>query len=263
MKAFLSTLKSYWLLILFLVLTIGLCVGYMFGYRLDQGGITRAGTLEITGVPVGSSLYIDAARVIPVTGPKTSLSLTPGTHSIIVQTQKYLPWNEIFTITQATTTHLVPILLTEKPRGKALAGAEASAALERIRMSTIPTEQAPLIVADGCARVYLSGTHIVSERATTTPCTNPPPYLCNADTDTCAPVIVYSPKGPIRSIIPFPGRQDALVVSAGNLVYVVELDPRAPQYFSTIFKGPTIGVIPGASSTVIVSNGTQVVEVSL
>ena len=263
MTVVLKALKAYGLLITIMLILAGTFGGYIAGYRLDQGGITRAGTLVLIGLPPHTNVYIDQVRLIKVTDERTIITLTPGTHSVIIETHNYQPWNEIFTITQGAETNLKPILVTEKPKGKVLEGADAAHGLALIEAGVIPTQSAPLSLSNGCAQAYLLGTHIVAELATTTPCATPPPYLCSSGTDLCAPAIVYSPNGTVRSIISFPGRDDALIVSAGNLVYVVELDPREPQFFATLFKGPTIGTSPYSEHSIVISNSTEVIELSL
>lgn len=263
MTQFLTVLKAYWLLIVSLLLIAVITSGYVAGYRLDQGGITRVGTLILTDLPAQTAVYIDQARLVKIAGERAAITLTPGTHSIIIDTQEYLPWNEIVTIEQGKDTTKKPILIPAKPKGVALTGENAQKALAQIQAGIVPTASAPLVLSEGCANVYLSGTHILAERATTTPCATPPPYLCTADTDVCAPLIVYSPNGVVHSIVPFPSRDDAVIVSAGNLVYVVELDPREPQFFAPLFKGPSIGAAVWSDHSAVVSNGAQVIELSL
>ena len=263
MNQFFTVLKAYWLLIVSLLLIAVITGGYVAGFRIDQGGITRVGTLVLTGLPAQTAVYVDQARLVKIAGERAAITMTPGTHSVIIDTQEYLPWNEIVTIEQGKDTVKKPILIPAKPKGVALTGEHFQKALDMIKGGVIPTAAAPLVLSGGCANVYLSGTHILAERATTTPCATPPPYICASDADVCAPVIVYSPNGTVHSIVPFPSRDDAVIVSAGNLVYVVELDPREPQFFAPLFKGPSIGAAVFSDHSAVVSNGTQVVELSL
>ncbi len=63
--------------------------------------------------------------------------------------------------------------------------------------------------------------------------------------------------------MPFPGRDDALVVWAGTALYVVELDPREPQFVAPVFKGAIKGAAPWSATSVVVTNGTEDVELPL
>lgn len=263
MTPFLKALKAYWVLVVLVVFLVGVSVFYITGYRLDAGGITRVGVVRIEGVPEQSLVYIDQARMIRVTGGKTELSLTPGTHSVIIDAPNYLPWNEVFPVTQAEEVVLAPIFVPKKTIARVLTDESAREALALIQTGKIPVKATPLALAGGCANVYLSGTHIIAETATSSPCTTPPTYLCVQGTEGCAPTIIFSPSENVRSIIAYPGRDDALIVATGKLVYVVELDPREPQYFAPLFKGTVIGAQRYATSSITISDGVRTIELGL
>jgi hypothetical protein len=263
MNSLVKTLKSHWLVWLVLALLIALAGGYIAGYRLDQAGFTRVGTLIVTGLPEKSTVYVDAARRISPVGGKAEIALTPGTHSVIVDSANNQPWNEIVTITQATNTTLAPIFVPTKIERKVIVGADRDNGLALARSTFMPTYTAPLMLENGCVRVYVEGAHIVAEAATTTPSCASSPYLCTPGTNQCAPTIVFSPRGAIHAVLPFPGRQDALVVAAGSLVYAIETDPREPQYFAPLFKGAVTGAALWSPTSVIITNGTLVIELPL
>lgn len=267
MKSFLKALKSYWLLIVVVVIIVAVSGSYFAGYRFDAAGITRVGTVSMSGLPEGTNVYIDASRKVRVTGGKVSLPLSPGTHNVIVESKDNEPWNEIFTVAPAADTALSPILVPVTP-GKALViGADIQKALTLMR-SPLPTKAKPLVLDSGCALVYVSGSRIIAEGTTTPSCT-PPPYLACADissenpTGACAPTIIFSPAGPIHAVLPFPGRSDALVVAAGNIGSTVELDPREPQFYAPFFRGAITGGASWTDHSIVLTNGTEVLEISL
>jgi hypothetical protein len=82
---------------------------------------------------------------------------------------------------------------------------------------------------------------VVASAATTTGCT-PPPFLCIGGT--CATTVVFAPVAPLRAVLPYPGRQDALIVSYGNTLAVIELSPLKPQFFAPLIQG----IQPAAAS---------------
>lgn len=269
MKDFLAALKSYWLLVLVVVLVILIAAGYFTGYRLDGGGITRVGTLTLTGLPEKTAVYIDASRRVRASGGKAELSLTPGTHSVIVDSEGNDPWNEIVEIEPAKDVTVSPILVAASIKKVMILGADKDKALALTRTISLPTKARPLALANGCASVYASGGRIIAEATTSPSCAAIPPYLSCAPASSenpsgaCAPTIIFTPSAALSAVIPFPGRQDALIVWAGKLVYVLELDPREPQFFAPIFKGAVTGVAPWSAASVIVTNGTEVLELPL
>lgn len=269
MSKYLRALKSYWFLILVVLLITVVALGYFAGYRVDQVGITRVGTISVTGLPEKAVVYIDASRRVRASGGTAELSLTPGSHSIIVDSEGNNPWNEIVTVETAGHTTVSPILVPTSIKKALVIGADQEKAITLARSVTLPTKQKPLTLASGCASLYASGGRVIAEATTSPACAAIPAYLSCAPKSAenpsggCAPTLIFTPSAALRAIIPFPGRQDALIVWAGNLVYAVEIDPREPQFFAPIFKGSVTGLAPWSTSSVVVTNGTQVVELPL
>ncbi|HRH24654.1 MAG TPA: hypothetical protein PK109_03660 [Candidatus Paceibacterota bacterium] len=262
MEKALSIAKSYWIVVLVVVLLLLSFAGYLAGYRLDQAGITRVGTLVLTDLPDGTAVYLDQARRIYAKDGTAKTTFLPGTHTVIVDAPDYQPWNELFSITAANDTVIAPVLVPVDVMGTGLTGAEATKAMNLIRTQKLPTKAAPLVVNDGCTLLSVSGPRLIADAATSS-CAMLPEYLCAPGTEGCASTLIYTAKDAIRSVSPFPGRDDALVVAAGNLVFVVEVDPREPQFFAPLFKGPNIGAALYTASSTIIGDGKTVVEIPL
>lgn len=267
MKTFLRYATHYWILwIIVAILVVG--TGFYFaGYRLDTAGFSRVGTLSIPGLPLGSALYIDESRRVEAHGGTGTAALSPGTHSVIVDAPGYQPWNERFTVASGETRVLSPILAKDKVSARRLEGEEASRALTLIRSSVLPTRAAPLMLEGGCASVYALGTRVIAEPPAGASCEIPAYLACapaspeNPD-GTCASTIIRSDTAAVKAIIPYPGRDDAVVIVGDNSVYGLELDPREPQSYVLLFSGPTIGVAPWSATSLVVSNGDIVFELS-
>ncbi len=268
MKTFLRYATNYWILWL-IVAILALGAGFHFaGYRFDQAGFTRVGTLTIEGLPDGSSLYIDeSSQVIAFAGVGTA-SLSSGSHSVIVDAPGYQPWNERFDVVSGETVKLRPILVKDKVAARQLQGEEATSAIALIRATAAPSKAAPLSLQGGCALTYVQGNRVLAEATTTAGCV-PPAYLACAPvsaenpTGACATTIIRTETTPIKGLISYPGRDDAAIVVGDNSVYALELDPREPQSYALLFKGPTIGVAPWSETSFVISNGTLVFELSL
>lgn len=261
METFLKILRGYWFLVGLALIIVIVGAGYFAGYRVDEAGITRVGTLVIHGLPDGAAVYLDkSSRIFAREGTATA-ALTPGTHSVIVAAAGMQPWNEVFQVAASENVVLPPILVPIKIPATDLSGSDAAAAKALVAAAKLPTKATPLKLADGCALVYASGNRVLAD-GTTTPTCVPPAYLsCAAKsaenpTGACATTIIRGNAEPVRAIVPYPGRDDALVVLAGNIVYVLELDPRDPQFIAPIFRDQVTGIAPYATSSVVVTNGS-------
>lgn len=255
-------LKQYGIFIVVGLILI-LCTGsYFAGYRIDQGGITRVGTVTLIGLPEQTAVYIDQSRRVRASSGTVELALTPGTHSVIVDSPNNQPWNEVFGVTTSGNTVLAPIFVPVTPEKTLILGADQTRANETIRATTLPTKILPLYFQNNCVAVYVFNGRIVAEATNNEGCV-PPPYLCAPESPECAPTVVFSPAGPLHSVLPFPGRSDALVISAGTLVYSVEIDPREPQFFAPLFKGSVTGAMVWDDTSIAVTNGKTVVVLPL
>lgn len=232
-----------WLVFLFVIVLLG---GYGLGYRPGPGlTLVRVGTLVVTGVPDGTNVYADQAPRGASKGGKLSAQLVPGSHVIIIDPPGDEPWQQIVTITSNRDTIVAPILVPKKPVAQGLPANLEKEALALVNATKLPTEAAPIRM--GCADVFASANRvIVAPVATTTSNCTPPEYLCNEGS--CEPTISYSPAASLRSIIPFPGRTDAVIVATGAWVYAIALDPRSQQFFAPVTQG-TAPTLATASAT--------------
>ncbi|MCI0597655.1 hypothetical protein L0Y34_01095 [Candidatus Parcubacteria bacterium] len=267
MEWILKGLKSHWpiLLVSFaLILPVAL---YGAGYRVTAGGFTQVGTLVVTGLPSGSTVYTDQARRTYSANGKATIDLLPGTHAVIVDAPDFHPWDELFLVHAGAVTELRPLLVRAALAPRKLTGEERTRAAAVILAWTLPTKEAPLSMKGGCALVYVLDNRIVAE-ASTTPSCAPPVFLsCETEEtnggDLCSPTIIFSPNERLESVSAFPSRDDALVIAAGGSSYVVELDPREPQYFAPLMKGPRMRSAPWSEQSIVISDTKQVYELPL
>ena len=64
-------------------------------------------------------------------------------------------------------------------------------------------------------------------------------------------------------MLPYPGRQDALLVGLNNVLYAIELDPRSPQFFAPVLTAtnPVFGLL--SDGTLVVKNDSAVFTIKL
>ncbi len=254
--------KDYWLyLCLVLVVIVGF-LGYINGYRFGPYGLpVKAGLLVVADVPSQTTVYLDNIRRHYVEATSTSMYVTGTTHSVIVDAPGYQPWNELVTIPEGETLTLHPLLVRQQILEKKVEGADIAPVWQAIWKTVLPTKETPLLTSDGCVSIYTLGNRIVAEAVQNDTCV-PPPYLCTADAG-CAPVIVFEPIETIKDVLVYPNRTDALLVSSGNKVYVLEIDPRDPRFFAPLVRGTDVRVAPWKEHSIVVSDGASLREIEL
>lgn len=244
-----ESLKRHWLLWLVALFALILLVGYTAGFRPGPGlTVVRVGTLVVTGIPAGTTVYADLAPRGSSRGSDFHIQLVPGSHTIIVDAPGDEPWEQIVTVASNRDTEISPILVPKEPMLRELSGAAAASVIAA--GAALPSEHAPLRM--GCANVFVSLNRVVAAPASTTPGCAPPEFLCGENS--CEPTISYAPAADIRSVIPFPGRTDAVIVAAGAWVYAVALDPRSPQFFAPVFQGPAPALAAGPDSSFYITD---------
>jgi hypothetical protein len=168
------------------------------------------------------------------------------------------PWHTVFTIGTNENTVVHPILVPKTPAHDLLTGDGAQAGLDAIAATKLPTETDPLVL--GCANIYVSDNRIIAAPGSDASCPAPE-FLCSEGS--CGPTIVFSPKDTPSAVIAFPDRTDALVVAAGQLVFVIAIDPREPQFFAPLLKGTNLGIAPATPTSIYVGGEGKVFSVPL
>lgn len=253
-----SFLKRNILLVLFVLVVALFGIAFAFGFRPGPGlTFVRTGTL-VLNLPAGATVYADETRRATGQGKNVRIALVPGNHSIIVDVPGDNPWNDIVTIEPHADTTIHPLFVPVKPVATVTTPtAEATAQLAAYKL---PTESAPIVLQDGCTAVSVLKNRVVASVATST-CATPPAYLCVGGT--CATTVVFAPVAPLRSVIPYPGREDALVVSYGDTIAVIELNPLKPQFFAPLVRGTAPMVIPYSDTSILVRDTGRTFSISL
>lgn len=251
----LTFVKKHWFLTLF-VLVIGiLTLAFLAGYRPGPYGLpVKAGTLTVQNAPDGANIFIDSTRRHVVKNGRASLQLAPGTHTVIVDYGTSYPWNELVTITSDKTTTVTPLFVNSDTKAAQVEEARIAEATRALATRALPTKAAPLTLDNGCLRFYVSGTRILGE-AGTEGCVVPEYLACTeeakAEFGACLPTVIFESGDTLESVLPYPGRTDALILASGNLVYVLEIDPRDPRFFAPLIKGPNVRAAAWSETSII------------
>jgi hypothetical protein len=262
MQKLLFYVRKYLILLIIVFIVIVLAIFYEAGFRVGPDlTLNRVGYLSVSGLPSGATIYDDTSLLGTSTKTGTQhYELIAGTYSLIVSVPGDYPWSTTVAISSAKTSSISPILVSETLAGKALTGTAATQALAAIASTTLPTTAKPLAISGACATVYVENNQLIENPVETASCT-PPPYLCIQGS--CAPTIVYSPLAPIDAVLPFPGRNDSVVILLDHSLYAIALNPESPQFFAPIGHGekPSAGVLP--DGTIVVSDTGNVSQISL
>lgn len=255
--------KRFILLAVAIVLVVLVFIMYLLGFRPGLGhfGLTRVGTLVVQGVPDGATVFTDESKRGLTKGGILRAQLLPGNHSVIVSVKGDVPWNELVDISSGQNTIVHPILVGAPVTATRLNGSVESDAYKVVTNTKLPDEAHPLLMG-GCTAVSVSENRVIAE-ATTTPGCTPPAFLCLQGS--CAPTVVFAPLKPLTSVVAYPHRTDAVLVTFGDTVYAIELDPRYPQFFSPVLNGtnPRLGTLTDGTDVVAVGSGITVYAIPL
>lgn len=255
-----AVLKKWWLLIAVLAVILTIFIPFMTGWRLGPGlSLQQVGTLLLTDLPDGTSVYIDNAFSRRAVGDSV-ISLLPGSHSIIVSLPGYQPWNEVVTIASGQTTEAAPLFVNTELVVRPIPAADQPAAKTRIATQKLPSAATPLMMEDGCVAVSVMGNRIIATASGAEGCAQPE-YVCVDGT--CGETVVFSSKEAVQTVIKYPGREDTLIVSVGQSLFVLEVDPREPQFFAPILKLPAPRASVWSDASIAVLSKDQVFEVPL
>lgn len=255
-------LKRNFILVLFVLLIVLFAVGYVLGFRPGPGfTFVRAGTLVIQNLPEGATVYADETKRAVGHGKDVRIALIPGNHSIIVDVKGDNPWNDIVTVAPRVDTTIRPLLIPLTVDRNSFEKDARAAADKSLAAYKLPTAAEPLVLENGCALVSVSQNRIVANAATSTACTTPPPYLCVGGT--CATTVIFSPIATLRSVIPFPGREDAVIVAYGDTLAVLELNPLKPQFFAPLVRGVSPIAAPMDDHDIIVHDDNRTFSIAL
>jgi hypothetical protein len=258
-------MKSHWVVTFLIILILALlgCV-YTLGYRVGPGlSLLKAHTLTLDSLPPGALVYSDQAARGAAKGTSISLDLTPGNHTLLASAEGYQPWEEIVVVPENANVTVHALLIPKIPQTvptEQLQGAEKADALKFINAATLPSASSTLALAGGCALISVSNNRILGEATTTSGCT-PPPYLCSEGD--CSSTILFSPVDTIRSVVAYPHRTDAVIVSAGGMIYALEVDPRTPRTFAPLLKAVAPRLAEKPDGTILIEDIGHVYSLSL
>ncbi len=242
---------------------------YLSGYRFNKElKITKTGVVEITSPLEGIVVYIDNAKekTTSKSDDKITLSnLKPGLHSILLSKEGYWPWKKDITILSGAKLKLNPFLVSKTVTGSAITGAdpEYDSITEMIRKNTF-SKDSKLVSSDNLISISFEEGAIWAEWLGSKE--SIPYYFCSDTTvKNCDDKLkVLSSKDKIKNIDFYKDRSDLLLITIGESISVLEIDPKGTQNFQPIYKGKEPSFVKNPSSdSILVSDGVSLMEINL
>lgn len=252
-------LSRWWPLLPVAVIALALAAIYGAGFRIVGGGLEHLNTLTVTDLPAGAEVYLDADPVGTEEGGTLSFGALAGPHAILANVEHYLPWVLVFEMPNEPLT-VRALLIPRAPSVTVLTGESAAAAKDLVRSYVAPTKEKPLLLAGGCAAVFISGERVLADALGTPGCT-PPAYLCTEAG--CASTIIFVATAPINAVLAYPGRDDTIIVNSGSSVLAMALDPRQPRASGTLLAGKSPEIAARSDGTIVGKDGSAAFSLGL
>jgi hypothetical protein len=257
----LSSLRLYFVIGAVLGIVGILALVYVAGYRPGPGfTLVKAATLIMDDMPAGTSVYIDGRLRGASHGGPMRFKLVPGTHSVIVDALDNNSWSDAVSLEAPGDTHVRPLLVPSQIEHQPLTELEARKAVATLAAYRLPSESEPLRMSGGCVLVYTAKGRILAKGSQGSGCAIPQ-YLCVGAG--CGAAIVFETGSDLRSVIPYPGRDDVLLISYGSMVAAVEVNPISPQFFASLIDGSRETALPRSDTSIVTIGPDGVSEVRL
>lgn len=216
---------------LLLVVTI---LFVQFGWRLDGFGIVRGQEIIITDLPDESVVYLNSIRLGETSGNTHTIRVSPGTHTIIVESPNRWPWHEEVLVSKEHGVTIRAFLSSVAVSGEVLAEGtdEYRHAQEVLQKTSLPSMNTPLEDATLPYHFFVEDNAIIAESVEGT--SLPSSWCLDAP---CARAVIYEPIETIRSLTFFPKRNDHFLVGFRSSIVALEIDPRAPRTYQPILEG--------------------------
>jgi hypothetical protein len=223
-----------------LIFVLGVLSFYASDWRLDTSwNFVKTGSLEIAGV-AGAQIFIDEKRVSVQSenGILVAHKVLPGSHSVLVASDKKWPWTKSVSVQEDSSITIHPFLIEQSPTARVLQehDPEYFDAQHALRSITLPSPSTPLTSSDGTIDLYVRDT--ILGAVWRGPASSTPKMFC--EDSVCGPIeILNTRQGNIRGISFLSERNDAVLVAVSNGIFALDLDPAEIKNFQPLYRGVT------------------------
>ncbi len=238
--------KSLLPIFLILVILLFLFIGYRNGYRVSNFSIGKTGMVTIDAPLPLTYIFIDESRKIVTSkdNEKVNLSLSPRKHSVIVSRDGYFPWKKDFYVSSNAALALAPLYVSQNATGEIITQNDPEYASIRNSLQdiSIPTQENPKVSIDGATKLWLEENAIMLSSGSTTS-------------------IVIQPDTLVRNIEFYKGRNDAVIFSTSDSVYVIEVRSEDGQNFMPIYRGQSPIFRKASENSLFIWDANNLMEV--
>lgn len=215
--------KSYIFWGSFVSIILVLIILYSTGFRItSKFKIGRVGTVSITAPLVDTSIFIDESKKIVTSKDAETVivKLAPKKHTVIVSRDSYYPWKKDFEVRSGEKIKLEPIFVSQNASGNIVGklDPEYYSIVNSIRNNKMPTLEKPKTSKDGSVSVWVIDGTIFAKKG---------------DVEMEVTDIATG----VKNIEFYKDRNDFILFSTANAVYVIEIDKNGGQNFMPIYKG--------------------------
>lgn len=194
------------------------------GYVFTTTGIHKGATLTVINVPADTTIFVNSSQRGTVAKNETSHTVTaiaPGEQDVIVSYKTAWPWVSHFDFATNTSYTLNPILVPRTPEQIKITPDMTEYyknATTLFARTTLPTATHPVSSADGSALLWADGATVYTRAGG-------------------QPFTTFSGTTPVRMVAWYLDRNDAVIIATETQVFVIGINPEAPQNFLPIYSG--------------------------
>lgn len=243
-----------------ILLLVGYIAVYANGYRVTPNlKLIKASAITVSGVPDGTHVYNDEYQIDTINYAEgedsyTLKNLSPGTYNLILSKPGYWPWQKKVNLDKEDERALEAFLISEHPPASVVTESDDEYtslrdAFKELRAGNgSPETRSP----SGDIKLAAEGSRVL---ATWQGSTTPPESFCRAE-DCPETITVLDLIEEVRNIAFFNGRDGAILVASGPMVFAVDLTPTRERIENQNFQP----IYSGSAPTFLVRSGEIYIE---
>lgn len=229
------------------IAVLALIVLFILGYRFTEDfSLAKNGYLSISIPLPETTVIINETKKIITTEENEiiEVSLPQKAHSVIIAHENFYPWIKEVKVSSGTTTKVSPIFVFQNASGSIITknDPEYWKIISDINKNVLPNINSQKVSGDESIKIWVENNTIMAK----------------SDEEI---VEVVKPEDPIRNLDFYKKRNDSLIFSAGNGVFVIEIDKAGTQNFMPVYKGERPSFTIGDENYIFIQDSQNLMQV--